>query len=247
MKPPQHPIQAAEDPASYSARCNGSAGQPAGYNDRYNRMRYATNYLQPVWHRRRNKRERAVAAIKKTPAYIVVNSSSSMRISTPDPDDRTVGKRTWEQSMQEWRKNLREELQCIHRKGTTIQLTPEDSNEEDYSDADTNLQQDQSPVSDYPQLQAHVPRRCEVCERFARVPYRRCWYCKAKPCYHHGVCCPMNEGITADAIHASGVTDHIPKQHDYHDVSDHEDGTSTASSSTSHYAPSLTTMLPESP
>ena len=63
--------------------------------------------------RRQIKRQAAVAAIKNTPAYIVVKARGR-RSPTPDPEDRTISKRSWERSIMEWRKNLREQLRDLH-------------------------------------------------------------------------------------------------------------------------------------
>ena len=41
---------------------------------------------------------------------------------------------------------------------------------------------------------AEVRQRCDLCGMWANVPYRRCWYCRQSPCYHHGRCCWANPG-----------------------------------------------------
>ena len=40
------------------------------------------------------------------------------------------------------------------------------------------------------QLPLAVDSICEICKTFARVPFIRCNFCHAEPCYHHGRCCP---------------------------------------------------------
>ena len=64
--------------------------------------------------RRVNKRQAAVSAIKMTPAYILVQSRGK-RSATPDPEDRGMSKRAWERSIMIWRRDLREQLQQLHR------------------------------------------------------------------------------------------------------------------------------------
>ena len=63
--------------------------------------------------RRQIKRQAAVAAIKNTPAYIVVKTKG-IRSPTPDPENRNISKRSWERSVMEWRKSLREQLRELH-------------------------------------------------------------------------------------------------------------------------------------
>ena len=41
--------------------------------------------------------------------------------------------------------------------------------------------------------------QCDICGRFAGVPYQSCWFCKDSPCYHHGRCCPSNRGQPASS------------------------------------------------
>ena len=56
-----------------------------------------------IWRRRLKKRLAAVAFIKSTLEYTTCCS----RPSTPDPLDRTVSKRRWEQAVMDFRRDLR--------------------------------------------------------------------------------------------------------------------------------------------
>ena len=38
---------------------------------------------------------------------------------------------------------------------------------------------------------AETSMRCEVCRRYAKVPFRSCQYCGATPSFNHGGCCPQ--------------------------------------------------------
>jgi len=67
--------------------------------------------------RRRTKRTTAVAAIKGTPEYAAfadsrfrgcVDASGAATPRTPDPYDDTVSKRSWETSVMNWRRELRD-------------------------------------------------------------------------------------------------------------------------------------------
>ena len=63
--------------------------------------------------RRLTKRESGVAAVKRTPAYIRTVLQKGKRSKTPDPFE-TMSKRSWEQSMMNWRSDLRAEFHQIH-------------------------------------------------------------------------------------------------------------------------------------
>ena len=58
------------------------------------------------WQRRIRHRRAAVNHIKCTPEYVAANAHSS-RPHTPDPEDRNVSKRSWEKSVQAWRRDLK--------------------------------------------------------------------------------------------------------------------------------------------
>lgn len=62
------------------------------------------------------KRESAVAAIKRTPAYILTQDQNKEggRAQTPDPRDEKTSKRSWEKSVMQWRSDLRAALHRIH-------------------------------------------------------------------------------------------------------------------------------------
>ena len=64
--------------------------------------------------RRLRKRATGVAAVMRTPAYIIVTLVHKIQLPTPDPYNRSVSKRAWETSMQNWRRALREALKQIH-------------------------------------------------------------------------------------------------------------------------------------
>ena len=34
-------------------------------------------------------------------------------------------------------------------------------------------------------------QRCSICGRYARVPHAYCKFCKSRPSWHHGRCCPQ--------------------------------------------------------
>eukprot|EP00973_Karenia_brevis_P023925 3298936-Karenia_brevis.AAC.2 len=57
-----------------------------------------------TWQRREQKRNAAVRAIKASPEY---KSTIRPRPKTPDAFNRTISKRQWEFSIQEWRRELR--------------------------------------------------------------------------------------------------------------------------------------------
>ena len=64
--------------------------------------------------RRLQKRNAAIAAIKRTPEYLEAMMQDmtavdgvDRRPQTPDPRDLTVGKKQWERSVQQWRDGLR--------------------------------------------------------------------------------------------------------------------------------------------
>ncbi len=61
------------------------------------------------------KRESAVHAVKKTPAYIITVLCKAERAKTPDPHDETLSKRKYEKAVQIWRASLRNTLRLIHR------------------------------------------------------------------------------------------------------------------------------------
>ena len=82
-------------------------------------MRNGVNDVEEDWLRRRQKREAAVYAIKKTPAYILVRCRGNVRAETPNPHDRRMSKRKWESSIMRWREGLRRELLLIHLTGAT--------------------------------------------------------------------------------------------------------------------------------
>ena len=56
-----------------------------------------------LWCRRQAKRLAAVRAVKASKDY----TGCAVRPATPDPLDRSVSKRCWEKSVQEWRQALR--------------------------------------------------------------------------------------------------------------------------------------------
>ena len=58
-----------------------------------------------IWRRRLAKRLAGVCAVKASPDY----AACCVRPTTPDPSDRTVSKRRWERSMQEFRRALRDQ------------------------------------------------------------------------------------------------------------------------------------------
>ena len=94
-----------------------------------------------VCSRRLKKRQEAVSAIKRTPAYIVtVQMRGNNRAKTPDPDDLRVNKRPWEFSVMRWRQSLRDSLREIHmmqemsNEEREIHMMQEMSNEEAPSD-----------------------------------------------------------------------------------------------------------------
>lgn len=58
------------------------------------------------WERRIRHRRAAVTHIKFTPEYVASNTHFS-RPRTPDPEDRKLSKRSWEKSLQAWRRDLR--------------------------------------------------------------------------------------------------------------------------------------------
>ena len=64
--------------------------------------------------RRVIKRTDAIAAVKRTPAYILVSLHSTNRQATPDPQAQ-MSKRQWEKSMMEWRGLLREGMEDLGR------------------------------------------------------------------------------------------------------------------------------------
>ena len=67
------------------------------------------NVNEADWARRRDSRRGAVAAVKATQAYVTVFVTVYRpRPATPDPEDRTLAKRTWEAAMSEWRCALRQ-------------------------------------------------------------------------------------------------------------------------------------------
>ena len=67
------------------------------------------NDSEAIWNRRVAKRLASVRAAKASPAYALC----SVRPATPDPFDRTVSKRMWERSMQEFRRSFREQAPRI--------------------------------------------------------------------------------------------------------------------------------------
>jgi len=63
------------------------------------------NEDETIWRRRLIKRLAAVRFMKASPEYATCNA----RPSTPDPMDRTISKRRWERSIQEFRRALRDQ------------------------------------------------------------------------------------------------------------------------------------------
>ena len=63
-------------------------------------------FTEEDWERRIRHRRAAVNHIKCTPEYVAANAHSS-RPPTPDPEDRNVSKRSWEKSVQAWRRDLK--------------------------------------------------------------------------------------------------------------------------------------------
>ena len=58
--------------------------------------------------RKLKKRCEAIAAIQRTPAYIIVRiHCDDYELKMPDPYDLTLSKRRWERSVMEWRRELR--------------------------------------------------------------------------------------------------------------------------------------------
>ena len=39
------------------------------------------------------------------------------------------------------------------------------------------------------------PSVCSLCGKYAGVPFDECWYCGARPSWHHGRCCPRKEEV----------------------------------------------------
>ena len=70
--------------------------------------------------RRVAKRVEAMAAIRRTPAYIIVSRRWAALPRPPDPHDRTVSKRTWEKSVMNYRQTLRKLLWEIHNGGLSV-------------------------------------------------------------------------------------------------------------------------------
>lgn len=68
------------------------------------------------WHRRNEKRHKAVAAIKMTPEYQSVMKKRMLEMPggvvaaprTPDPNDSSLSKRRWEADIMQWRSSLRQ-------------------------------------------------------------------------------------------------------------------------------------------
>ena len=64
----------------------------------------APNRDDSIWRRRLTKRLAGVRSVKTSLEY----AASSVRPPTPDPSDRTVSKRRWQRSVQEFRRALRD-------------------------------------------------------------------------------------------------------------------------------------------
>ena len=47
---------------------------------------------------------------------------------------------------------------------------------------------------------------CDICGRFARVPFDFCCYCGARPSWHHGRCCPAKPVNQPTSSTASSYT-----------------------------------------
>jgi len=82
------------------------------------------------WQRRTDKRSLAVATIKASPEYqLYVSNRDHETISvpapvTPDPDDRSVSKRSWEAGVMRWRSTLRQWAAAA--RGTVASAPPAD-------------------------------------------------------------------------------------------------------------------------
>ena len=59
------------------------------------------------WQRRQETRRAIVASIKDSPEYLALQASC--RPATPDPNDRTISKRSWETQVMRWRNALKDQ------------------------------------------------------------------------------------------------------------------------------------------
>ena len=63
---------------------------------------------EEVWQRRSAHRAAGVAAVKRSPDYILAAADPNVaRPRTPDPTNRKLSKRAWERGMQQWRMDLK--------------------------------------------------------------------------------------------------------------------------------------------
>ena len=63
---------------------------------------------EQMWERRGSHRRAGIAAVKRSADYIAALKRCGQRPTTPCPEDRTISKRSWERSVQEWRVFLRD-------------------------------------------------------------------------------------------------------------------------------------------
>ena len=76
-------------------------------------MKANGNYNDEVWAKRLQHRTEGRSAVKRSMDYNLLKFND-MRPSTPDPQDRRVSKRVWEQKVQKWRLDMRTITQEMH-------------------------------------------------------------------------------------------------------------------------------------
>ena len=108
-KPMYVPLPASTDEAAFIAVLDEplhvhveglvQSRSPAGANEECN---------EEVWQRRSAHRAAGVAAVKRSPDYILAAADPNVaRPRTPDPTNRKLSKRAWERGMQQWRMDLK--------------------------------------------------------------------------------------------------------------------------------------------
>ena len=108
--------EAASSVSTSAASSVGASGTATGVKDT---TRQLINQCPDEWAKRHRKRLEAIAAAKRSREYQEISNCMQenpafldycqlmMKLTQPDPSDRSISKRSWEKAMQCWRRDLR--------------------------------------------------------------------------------------------------------------------------------------------
>ena len=120
---PKHQMPEAASSVSTSAASSvGASGTATGvsaWTPGKDTTRQLINQCPDEWAKRHRKRLIAIASVKRSRDYQEISNCMQenpafldycqlmMRLTQPDPSDRSISKRSWEKAMQCWRRDLR--------------------------------------------------------------------------------------------------------------------------------------------